>query len=134
MKTIMYMLAILLLAVACGPTYNATSSRDRIQPNIVQPQDEEEYELLIIDQNFERWFQTNGRPVGFYSPQYYEQKNRQYVASWNEKVGRFGGGSPFQNIINYDYSEDYGVELNYQLFWYFRYVENLYGRRYRFPV
>jgi hypothetical protein len=134
MKTLMYMLAILLLATACGPTYNATSSRDRTQPNIVQPEDEEEYELLIIDQNFDRWFQTNGRPISFYSPQYYEQKNQQYVASWNEKVGRFGGNSPFQNIINYDYSEDYGVELNYQLFWYFKYIEDVYGRRYRFPV
>lgn len=133
MKNLTYIAIFSLLATACSPSYFGSSSRDRTQPNIVQPE-EEEYEVLIFDNNFDRWMQTNGRPVGFYSPQYYEQKNRQYVAAWNEKVGRFGGNSPFQNIINYDYSEDYGVEVNYQLFWYFKYVEDLYGRRYNFPV
>ncbi|MEM6845838.1 MAG: DUF6146 family protein [Bacteroidota bacterium] len=133
MKNITYIAIIFLLSAACSSSYIGSSSRDRTQPNIVQPE-EEEYEVLIIDQNFDRWILTNGQPIGFYSPQYYEQKNRQYVASWNEKVGRFGGNSPFQNIINYDYSEDYGIELNYQLFWYFKYIEDLYGRRYNFPV
>lgn len=133
MKSLRYMMLFSLVCSACAPSFTS-SSRDRTQPNIVQPENETEYEVMIIDPDFDRWFQTNGRPVGFYSAQYYEQKNRQYVASWNEKVGRFGGNSPFQNIINYDYSEDYGVELNYQLFWYFKYIENSYGRRYNFPV
>lgn len=133
MKSLGYILIILVVSAACAPTYN-TSTRDRTQPNIVQPDDEEEYELLVIDPDFDRWFQVNGRPINFYSERYYEQKNRQYVASWNEKVGRFGGNSPFQNTINYEYGKDYGIELNYQLFWYFRYVEKVYGNRYNFPV
>nr|WKN35148.1 DUF6146 family protein [Tunicatimonas sp. TK19036] len=133
MKSLGYIMLFFLISAACAPSYTS-SSRDRTQPNIVQPEDEEEYEVLIIDPDFDRWFQTNGRPVGFYSEQYYAQKNRQYVASWNEKVGRYGGNSPFQNIINYDYSEDYGIELNYQLFWYFKYIENAFGRRYNFPT
>ncbi|MGB3587375.1 MAG: DUF6146 family protein [Tunicatimonas sp.] len=134
MKNLIYISAFLLLVSACSPSLNGSSSRDRTQPNIVQPENEEEYELLIFDNNFDRWLQTNGRPINFYSPQYYEQKNRQYVAAWNDNVGRYSGNSPFENIINYDYSEKYGVELNYQLFWYFKYVEDLYGRRYNFPV
>jgi hypothetical protein len=133
MKSLGYILFFLLISTACAPTYTS-SNQDRTQPNIVQPEDEEEYELLIIDPDFDRWFQVNGRPIGFYSERYYEQKNQQYVASWNEKVGRYGGNSPFQNIINYNYSEDYGIELNYQLFWYFKYIEDVYGRWYNFPT
>jgi len=138
MKNLIYtMLPFLFLLGACA-TGNLNLT-DRKGSNVIQPgEDGEEYELLIIDNNFDRWFAVNGRPITFYSPNYYEQKNRIYVSAWNEKVGQQSFYNsvnyPFEQRINYDYNIDYGVELNYQLFWYFRYIEDLYGNRYNFPV
>jgi hypothetical protein len=128
----------MLMLGACATSGNLNLT-DRKGTNVIQPGEEgDEYELLIFDNNFDRWFTTNGRPATFYSPYYYAQKNRIYVQAWNEKVDQQGfyrsANYPFEQRINYDNSIDYGVELNYQLFWYFKYIENVYGRRYDFPV
>jgi hypothetical protein len=97
--------------------------------------DDEEHELIILDNNFNRWFQVNARPVNFHSLSYYESQNRRYVAAWNSlATSSRSVNSPFQNTIDYDYTENYGLDLNYQLFWYFRYIEDLYGRQYGFPL
>ena len=93
----------------------------------------DEYELIIIDPGYSTWFATNSKPVGFYSKSYYEAKNQLYASAWNDLFYRYGSNSPFENQINYDPTIDYGLELNYQLFWYFKYIERQYGRFYNFP-
>lgn len=136
MKRLIYAIPLLLMLGACATSGNLNTV-DRKGPNVINPDDEEEYEVIIIDNDFDRWFVTNGRPVSFYSPSYYEQKNRIYVQAWNEKVDQQGfyrsANYPFEQRVNYDYSIDYGVEVNYKLFWYFKYIEDLYGNRYNFP-
>lgn len=100
------------------------------QNMILDRGEEDEYEVVIIDSGFDRWFATHGRPINFYSPQYYASMNRQYAAAWNEKVMTHGHrpNSPFQQQINYDPGIDYGLEVNYKLFYYFKYIEDVYGR------
>lgn len=133
-----FFLLILSLATACA-TGSGGSRADRpVSPNLVNGQsEEEEYELIIIDPGFATWFITRGRPINFYSPQFYETWNQQYVAAWNARVDQQlysrDPNYPFQNRIDYDPNEDYGVELNHELFWYFRYIQSLYGGRYNFP-
>lgn len=138
MKRLLYILPLILMLGACATPGNLNLV-DRKGANVVTPdEDEEEYELVIIDQGFDRWAVTNQRPVWYYSPWYYAQKNRIYVQAWNEKVNRQGyynsRNYPFEQRINYDPNIDYGVELNYQLFWYFKYIEDLYGNMYNFPT
>ena len=105
--------------------------------NIVGPREEEapQYELIVDEPGYETWLITNAKPIGFYSKSYYESKNRIYVADWNAKVTSFRHRrrSPFTEIINYDFNIDYGIELNYQLFNYFKFMHQKYGRRYTFP-
>lgn len=110
-----------------------TAQQVRIAENIVPVEKDEEYELLILDPGFESWFAAHARPIGFYSLTYYEAQNRKYVSSWNELFYRYEGRGPFENPINYDYTKEYGWELNYQLYWYFQYIESLYGNLYNFP-
>lgn len=100
---------------------------------VIKNGDNEEHELLIIDPGFQSWFASYAKPVHYYSESYYEAQNRRYVRSWNELFLATGGSGPFGNYINYDYSEDYGLALNYELFWYFKYIESQYGNRYDFP-
>lgn len=102
--------------------------------NIVfEPNENNEYELIIIDPDFNRWFTLNARPIQYYSKAYYENKNRMYVSRWNElALSSVSNNSPFESYINYEPNIDYGIELNYKLFYYFKYVEETSGRYYNF--
>lgn len=108
-------------------------------PNLVNQDisEEEEYELIIIDPGFQTWFVTNAQPIGFYSPSYYQNWNERYVIAWNEKVNQQPyynhPNYPFENRIDYNSTTNYPVELNHQLYWYFRYVQALFGPVYNFP-
>jgi hypothetical protein len=138
-KYINFLIALCLAAAFTACAAGGSVGVDKpAAPNLVnQENDQEEYELIIIDPGFNTWFMTNARPMGFYQHSYYQHWNRQYVAAWNEKVNQQiyynHRNYPFENRIDYDPHVDYGVELDYQLFWYFRYVQSLYGRMYNFP-
>lgn len=97
---------------------------------------EHEYELRIYDEGFRKWFGRNARPINSYKPEYYEQMNDQYAAIWNQKAANKQLSlinSPVHTPISYDPSIDYGLEIDYLLFNYFRYVEYRYGRLIRTP-
>lgn len=129
MKYIIPLFAVALFVSACGSGKSAGPVHYG-QNMILDRGDEEEYELVIVDNGFDRWFAMHRKPVNFYSPQYYASMNRQYAAAWNEKVVTQGHrpNSPFQQQINYDPGIDYGLEVNYKLYYYFKYIEDVYGR------
>lgn len=105
--------------------------------NIVESKDGEEYALVIMDPGFDRWFSMNKRPMNYHTLSYYENENQRYVSAWNDKVTQqayHGPNYPFETRIDYDPSKNYGLELNYQLYYYFRYIEDVYGDRYDFPI
>ncbi|MBW6497961.1 MAG: hypothetical protein K0B09_06220 [Bacteroidales bacterium] len=88
------------------------------------PTDTVEYELLIIDPGFDMWFQRNMRPASYYSLSYLENWNRQLVNQWNMMIARPGRpGCMPSNYVHYDPNENYGLELNHKLFYYFKYVQ-----------
>lgn len=124
---------LLIAGIFLGGCSSSSYVPRKVGDNVVLQDEDEEYELIILDNGFHSWFMTNSKPVSFYSLSYYEAKNRRYVAAWNDLYFRYGGRGPFENQINYDFSTDYGLKLNYQLFWYFKYIESLYGRAYPFP-
>lgn len=131
MKMIWILVAGLLLAGCAGTGSHSVLPASK---NVVDLQEqEEEYDIIIDDPGFSTWMITNSRPIWYYSPQYYHQKNVLYVSDWNAKVASFRGRGPFVQQINYDPSIDYGVKVDHQLFWYFKYIHKLYGGRYTFP-
>jgi len=92
-----------------------------------EQEDTAEYDLIIMDPGFESWLATQP-PAEFYSQQYYENWNQRYVTEWNIRHSnplRYGGF--YETHINYDPNVDYGLELNYKLYNYFRYIEEEYG-------
>ena len=109
--------------------YDVVSPRS-VSGNIIQETDDEEHEIIILDPGFQSWFISNAKPVGFYSLSYYETKNSLYVSAWNRKARSSRG--PITNEINYDVNQRYGLDVNYQLYWYFKYIESIYGRRFFF--
>lgn len=123
MKKIYFVIGILAFIVAC-------SSQKKIAhvPQVEKAEmaeDSLEYELETFDTKFETWYQLHDNPSQYRSQQYYESWNRQYVSAWNINAMTPGKGSFFESIVGYDPHEDYGFELNHELFYYFQYVENV---------
>ncbi|MBI9068552.1 MAG: hypothetical protein JEZ09_14750 [Salinivirgaceae bacterium] len=90
---------------------------------ISSPNDSLEYQLLIIDPGFDLWFQTLAKPKEFYTQNYYENWNRLYVAEWNTRYNSGKNTDIIESYVYYSAATDYGLELNYQLYNYFQYLE-----------
>lgn len=98
-----------------------------------QPDDSTEYEILIIDPGFESWFITHRKPKWYHEQVFLENWNRQYVSAWNSKVmsGVFQlayPDNPFIERIEYRPFVDYGLDINHKLYYYFKYVEETWGK------
>ena len=90
-------------------------------------EDSVEYELIIIDPGFESFLVTQ-KSKEFYSQSYYENWNQRYVTEWNYRHSQpLTYGDMYETYIDYSPHIDYGLELNYKLFYYFRYFEKKYG-------
>lgn len=87
------------------------------------PADSLEYEVIIMDVGFETWLLSHAKPKIFYSQAYYENWNRQYATQWNIKYYQGGYGGLIESDINYNYSIDYGLDVNYLLYNYFLFFE-----------
>ncbi len=100
------------------------AAKDSVQ---IAQSDSTEYELLVFDTGFETWLITNSRPVWYYENEYYRTKNQMYSIHWNSRVRQAMHRPPYEYEIEYDPRVDYGVDLNWKLFWYFKYIEQKLG-------
>ena len=98
-----------------------------IKSSAKQEADSTEYELIVSETGFKSWFLTRSKPIWYYDEIYYEKWNEEYVRVWNNKVYSPGSHSFFSEPINYDFEEDYNKELDHELYYYFRYVEEELG-------
>lgn len=137
MKVIIYIALLLMGATGCASGPRSVDKPG--SPNVLsQSGDEDEHELMIIDPGFQSWFASFAKPISYHSPQFYAQRNWQYVMQWNRladmQVNSRNPYYPFENRIDYNPNVDYGVKLNHELYWYFRYVESLWGQQYSFGL
>jgi hypothetical protein len=124
MKFLVVIISVLFLAgCASAPTGMGTRSTG---DNIITEQDENEYGIIISDPQFHSWLASYGAPRGFYSNDYYRSKNQVLVSEWNSRFHSRSGRSPYTFNINYDHHIDYGFDVNYQLFHYFKYMSQRY--------
>lgn len=82
-----------------------------------------EYEVIIMDNGFERWFNTNRMPKGHYSIDFLENKNRSWVQQWNAKALQPHSGIDYS--IDYNNQTHYGYEVNYMLYHYLLYYQQM---------
>ena len=113
------------MATSCGTTKPSRANNQKVE--LISDKDSTEYELIVLDVGFESYMATQPS-AQFYSQQYYENWNKQYVTEWNirhQNPLRYGGF--YETEINYDPMEDYGLELNYRLYYYFQFIKDRYG-------
>ena len=91
-----------------------------------------EYEIIIFDNGFETYLNSIAKPMNYYSENYLESKNRFYVSIWNERARNplNYNSNIYENIIDYDFNKHYGLEVNYKLYNYFKFVEYKYGEHF----
>ena len=86
-----------------------------------------EYELIIFDPSFESWFITSQRPKWYHENSYYRAKINLYATDWNNRVLQNMHREPYEWEIAVDPNVDYGIDVNWKLFWYFKYLEETLG-------
>jgi hypothetical protein len=123
MKQNLFWLGIILLMAACSTQKGLVTVKSNIAESSVD--DSLEYHLETFDGKFESWYQLHNSPAMYRSQQYYENWNRQYVSAWNFNAMSERKNSFFEPIVGYEYTVDYGFEINHELFYYFQYVEHV---------
>lgn len=127
MKKLIGILVVGLLIFSCV-TQQKTISKNLPEEAVRIANDSLGYEIIIIDMGFETYLNSIAKPANFYAKEYYETKNKFYVTEWNIRARNplKYDSSIYENEINYDASTDYGLEVNYKLYNYFKFVEYKY--------
>lgn len=132
MKNLIFAFIAGVFVIACGISNKTTSKNDLPEGAVRIANDELEYEIIIMDNGFETYLVSMAKPMSFYSVEYYETKNQQYVTEWNIRFRnpqRYNT-SIYENEINYDFNTNYGLDVNYKLYNYFKFVEYKYKERF----
>lgn len=131
MKYLGFIIIITLFIYSCGSSNKTTVQRETPEEEaVVIENDSLEYKIIIIDIGFNTYLHSIAKPANFYSQAYYENKNIFYVSEWNRRASdpiRYGGF--YENTIDYMSHLDYGLDVNYKLFNYFKFVEYKYKIR-----
>ena len=123
MKPAFFIAIIALLIWSCSPVKNSSKTSAIVLKN---SHDSTEYEIVIIDNHFEQWYQLNYSEAKDRTDEYYHSKNLIAVLNWNDY---YWGGKYIEVVdsyINYQPQIDYGIEVNRKLYWYFKYVQENY--------
>jgi|SRR5690606_1857778 len=125
-KLLVFPFLVVAMIVGCTSqkTVTTAAATGTSQDTIRIANDEIEYEITIFDPGFNGWFNAHAKPRGYYSQQYLEARNRDWVIGWNMRASnpsRWGRLIEFP--IDYSATTDYGYEVNYMLYYYLTYFQ-----------
>lgn len=137
MKNLIYCLLLSVFIFNCNtPKTVSTVKNERLEnvkdnDTVTIANDDLEYEIIIIEPGFNFWLNSTARPEGYYSQEYMETRNNQYVIAWNQRVLQPQLYDPnlYELQIDYQPQIDYGYEVNYKLYNYFIYFQIRYNQR-----
>lgn len=127
MKSLIYIGFILAIILGCSTSNTSQNKKfssdvKSVENDTVKIANEElEYEIIIIDPGFNSWFLSYTRPRNYYSQNYLEARNRDWVIGWNNAFTQ--GNRLIEMSIDYNSTIDYGYEVNYMLFNYLTYFQ-----------
>lgn len=91
--------------------------------------EEGEYDLIVMDTQFDYFLNAIARPMSSYSEEYLKSKNRFLVTEWNSLYYSGRNRNVIESSIEYDPSINYGIKYEYKLYQVFAYVKWKYGLR-----
>ncbi|WP_353778285.1 DUF6146 family protein [Winogradskyella sp. 3972H.M.0a.05] len=137
MRALLVIMIIGCFAFSCKANYNGKSNADEIanaekfSDTVKIAGEETEYEIIIVEPGFNAWLRSTARQEGYYSQNFLETRNRQYVLFWNQRVLQPNRFDPnlYCLQIDYDSTIDYGYDVNYKLYNYFVYFQLKYKQQ-----
>lgn len=129
MKNLIYLFSIVIFIIGCSSASksiaNTAEKTTKLSDTVRIANEELEYEVIIIDGGFNSWLNSVAQPRGFYSESFLENRNRIWVAEWNNRFlqpNRYNTNL-YQMQINYDFGIKYGYEVNYLIYNYLTYFQ-----------
>ncbi len=120
------MIRYLLIVASVVTLFSCGSNKELVKiENATNDIDSTEYILIVDEFGFNSWMITNSKRIWYYSQEYYKAWNKIYVKEFNWRVLK-GADHPFNELIYYDFAIDYGIELDYRLYWYFIFIQKKY--------
>ncbi|CAD7804386.1 hypothetical protein CHRY9390_01216 [Chryseobacterium aquaeductus] len=123
-------LVVFILFIPFGSFAQDNPKNDKEEPAMKpEKNDEGEWELTVIDTQFDYFLNAIARPVSQYSESSLKNRNRILVTEWNSYYmsGRYR--NVIESMIDYDPREDYGIKFEYKLYQVFAYVSWKYKLR-----
>jgi len=124
MKNINFSICVLIFIAGCSTKKDIVKIEDH--PGVT---DSVQYELIVDEPGYDSWVATNSKPVWYHEKEYYRTWNVLYVTEFNYRVLNTNAGHPFTEMINYDRQIDYGLDVEYKLYWYFKFIEYKYNTK-----
>ncbi|HAV02795.1 DUF6146 family protein [Chryseobacterium salipaludis] len=126
MKYLIYSLLFLFSLSCTGPK---AINKDKEQKIQAQKNEDDEYDLIVFDSQYDYFLNAVAKPMSMYSESYLKSKNRFLVSEWNSYYysGRYR--NIIESAIDYDPTIDYGLKFEYKLYQVFAYVGWKYGLR-----
>jgi hypothetical protein len=128
MKKLVYCFSIIVFILGCSTSKPIATTKEvpnKTSDTIRIANDELEYEIIIIDASFNSWLNSRAQPRGYYSESYLENRNKFFVAEWNNRVlqPQIYDSKLYEMQINYNPTIHYGYEVNYLLYNYLIYFQ-----------
>ena len=121
MKKTVFLVLVILVAIQTVGFGQKKRDRLKVKADSVSV-DSLEYKLIVLDPGFDSWLATKPS-ANFYSKEYYAHRNRMYVSEWNQRYMTSRNSRLYDSYIDYNTVTDYGLDLNYKLYYYFLYFE-----------
>lgn len=135
MKNVILLLIIIASVFACNSSKKVVKPIEETTETIANDTitisgDQLEYDVIIIEPGFGMYLNSTAKPSGFYTQNYMETRNIQYVQEWNRRVTLPStyNTSLYEMTINYRHGVDYGYDVNYKMYNYFIYFQNKYNQ------
>lgn len=130
MKNILLVLLICSLVTHCNIQVPKSSVKAE---KIIKPEknEDDEWELLVFDTQYDYFLKAVAKPMNAYSLGYLKNKNTFLVSEWNSYYMSGKYRNIIESGIDYRPHENYGIEFEYKLYQVFAYVNWKYGLRMR---
>ena len=111
--------------IGCAPQKNvASDQKTEMKP---EKNDDGEWDLQVIDTQYDYFLNAIAKPIDFYSESYLKNKNAFLVVEWNSLYYSGRNRNVIESSIDYDPNENYGLKFEYKLYQVFAYVQWKYG-------
>lgn len=112
-----------------GTVHSVTGQENKDKINVEADSvhtDSVEYDLIVTELGYETYL-IGQPPMNFYSESYYKNWNQRYVIEWNNRYRSGPDRHLYESEIMYDHRTEYGIELEYRLYYFFRFFEQKYN-------